>query len=78
VPVGVIVILLACFGVDSLIGLSHVSFPASVAVLIALFFSLLLCNYFLGDAKTRAIVRIIDVPVCVAPFPKLLRFSNSL
>ena len=50
-------------GVDSLIRLSSASFPASVALLIVLFFGLILCELFLGNKKTKAIVRIIDIPV---------------
>lgn len=63
VPVGVLIILLACFGVNSLIGLSSVSFPASVALLVVLFFSLMICDWVVGDRKTRALVNVIDVPV---------------
>ena len=48
-PVGLLVILLAYFGVNSLIGLSSVSFPASVALLVALFFALIACDHVLGD-----------------------------
>ncbi|TVY80701.1 Plastidal glycolate/glycerate translocator 1-like chloroplastic protein [Lachnellula suecica] len=62
VPVGVLVILLACFGFDSLIGLSSVSFPASVALLVVLFFGLMICDWILGDRKTRALVNVIDIP----------------
>ncbi len=63
VPVGLLCVLLACWGVDSLIGLSSVSFPASVALLIVLFFALTLCETALGDKRTRKIVQIIDIPV---------------
>lgn len=63
VPLGIIIILLACFGIDSLIGMSTVSFPASVACLIFLFLGLILCDLVLGDKKTRAIVKVIDIPV---------------
>ncbi|KAF4636223.1 hypothetical protein G7Y89_g1878 [Cudoniella acicularis] len=62
VPIGIIIILLACFGVNSLIGLSSVSFPASVACLIVLFFGLMICDMIIGDRKTRALVNIIDIP----------------
>ena len=65
-PAGVLVILLACFGVNSLIGLSSVSFPASVAVLVALFFALIVCDSVMGDRWTRGLVNVIDVPVCPA------------
>jgi hypothetical protein len=63
VPAGVLVILLACFGVNSLIGLSSVSFPASVACLIVLFLVLILLDMIFGDRKIRALVNVIDVPV---------------
>ena len=62
-PLGLVIILLACFGVDSLIGLSSVSFPASVACLILLFLGLIVIDLVIGDRKTRALVSIIDVPV---------------
>jgi hypothetical protein len=65
VPVGVLLVLLACFGVNSLIGLSSVSFPASVACLIVLFLSLIVLDMIVGDRKTRAIVNIIDIPVSI-------------
>jgi hypothetical protein len=67
------VILLACFGVDSLIGLSSVSFPASVAVLISLFFALIVCDYFIGDRRTRAVVSVIDVPVWLTVSSEVLK-----
>jgi len=63
VPIGVLCILLACWAVDSLIRLSYVSFPASVALLILLFFGLILGETTLGDKRTKRIVQIIDVPV---------------
>jgi len=58
---------LACFGVNSLIGLSSVSFPASVAVLVLLFVGLSLIELILGDRKTRALVKFIDIPVSLCP-----------
>ncbi|PMD40721.1 hypothetical protein L207DRAFT_512174 [Hyaloscypha variabilis F] len=61
-PAGVLLILLACFGVNSLIGLSSVSFPASVACLIVLFLALIILDLIIGDRKTRAIVNIVNVP----------------
>ena len=63
VPIGVLCVLLACWGVDSLIGLSSVSFPASVALLIVLFFALILCESVLGNQRTKKIVQVIDIPV---------------
>lgn len=63
VPMGILIILLACFGVDALIRLSSISFPASVALLLVLFFALTLSHAVLGDRRTRALVSVIDVPV---------------
>lgn len=63
VPIGILCVLLACWGVDSLIGLSSVSFPASVALLIVLFFALILCESILGSQRTKKIVQVIDIPV---------------
>ena len=67
-PAGVLLILLACFGVNSLIGLSSVSFPASVACLIVLFLALIILDLIIGDRKTRAIVNIVNVPVSMLIF----------
>jgi purine-cytosine permease-like protein len=76
VPVGILIILLACFGVNSLIGLSSVSFPASVALLVMLFFSLMICDWIVGDRKTRALVNVIDVPVCLRSISFWLCYSD--
>lgn len=63
-PFGLMVILAFTFGIDSLIGLSSVSFPASVACMVILFFALIALDLVLGDKKTKQIVGIIDIPVC--------------
>ena len=63
VPIGIVFILLACFGINSLISVGHVSFPASVACMILLFFLLLLTNLVIGDRKTRKLVALIEIPV---------------
>ncbi|KAK1983318.1 LrgB-like family-domain-containing protein [Colletotrichum cereale] len=62
VPSGIMVMLAACFGVSVLFDTVGVSFPASVACLILLFFGLMLSELVLGNHKTRAIVAVIDVP----------------
>ncbi|TGO36388.1 hypothetical protein BHYA_0126g00140 [Botrytis hyacinthi] len=62
VPFGIVLILLACFGINALIGLSSVSFPASVACLILLFLILNLIDLVIGHQRTRALVSIIDIP----------------
>ncbi|GJD00057.1 hypothetical protein CH63R_12125 [Colletotrichum higginsianum IMI 349063] len=62
VPFGIMAMLAACFGVSVLFDTLGVSFPASVACLILLFFGLLLCELVLGNHRTKAIVAVIDVP----------------
>lgn len=63
VPAGILAMLAACFGVDKLLGIGGVSFPASVACLIVLFFALLLSELALGEHRTRRFVAIVDIPV---------------
>ncbi|KAB8291689.1 hypothetical protein EYC80_006489 [Monilinia laxa] len=71
VPFGIVLILLACFGINALIGLSSVSFPASVACLILLFVVLTILDLVIGHKRTRALVSVIDIPTGWA-----LRFIN--
>lgn len=75
-PVGILIILLACFGVNSLIGLSSVAFPASVALLVALFFALIICDVAIGNRRTSAIVKLIDIPVCLVMLVCSVPISN--
>ncbi len=63
VPAGAFAIMGACFGVNQLLEMGHVSFPASVACLVILFLSLLLCDLVIGDRKTKEVVRLINIPV---------------
>ncbi|KAK3689524.1 LrgB-like family-domain-containing protein [Podospora appendiculata] len=64
VPAGIVVMLVACFGVDVFLKrVAHVSFPASVACLVLLFLGLLLCELLFGGSRTRRFVhRVVDVP----------------
>ncbi|KAI1082447.1 LrgB-like family-domain-containing protein [Whalleya microplaca] len=62
VPSGILLLLLACFGVDKLLKLGSVSFPASVACLVVLFAALLLSEQVLGEHRTRRIVAMIEIP----------------
>ncbi|KAI1441733.1 LrgB-like family-domain-containing protein [Annulohypoxylon stygium] len=62
VPFGIILMLLACFGVKKLFGLGSVTFPSSVACLIILFLALLLSEQVLGEHRTKRIVSIIEIP----------------
>ena len=68
VPVGILVILVACFGVDTLFKHFSVSFPASVACMLLLFAGLWLCELIIGNHRTKNIVAVIDVPVSLAQF----------
>ncbi|KAH0608399.1 uncharacterized protein H6S33_001533 [Morchella sextelata] len=70
-PAGIFLILLACWGVDSAIRLTGVSFPASVACMILLFAGLVGCEVVLGERRTRGVVRVVDVPTGFA-----LRYIN--
>ncbi|KAH8888531.1 hypothetical protein GQ53DRAFT_724535 [Thozetella sp. PMI_491] len=62
VPFGLMLFLVACFGVDVLFKHVGLSFPASVACLIILFLALLLSEWLLGNNRTRKVVSAIDVP----------------
>ncbi len=62
VPTGILIMLAACFGVDRLLSLGGVSFPASVACLVLLFLSLLLSDVVAGPRRTKLLVHIINIP----------------
>lgn len=64
-PAGILLMLLACWGVDSAIRLTGVSFPASVAGMVLLFAGLVGCRAVLGERRTRRVVGVVDVPVSV-------------
>ncbi|KAH6654739.1 LrgB-like family-domain-containing protein [Truncatella angustata] len=61
VPAGILAMLSACFGVDMLLEMGGVSFPASVACLIILFLALLLSEWVLGEHRTRRFVGYVDI-----------------
>ncbi|KAI5467972.1 LrgB-like family-domain-containing protein [Mariannaea sp. PMI_226] len=62
VPCGVMVALVACFGIDSLFRKLNVAFPASVACLVLLFLGLIATEAVLGNHRTKKLVAVIDVP----------------
>ncbi|OTB00604.1 hypothetical protein M426DRAFT_234106 [Hypoxylon sp. CI-4A] len=62
VPFGIVLILLACFGVKKLFGIGSVAFPSSVACLVILFLALLLSEQVFGEHRTKRIVSVIEVP----------------
>ncbi|KPM38420.1 hypothetical protein AK830_g8124 [Neonectria ditissima] len=61
VPCGLMVALVACFGIDSLFRKVNVAFPASVACLVLLFLALLASESLLGSHRTRKLIATIDV-----------------
>ncbi|KAF7560751.1 hypothetical protein G7046_g3415 [Stylonectria norvegica] len=61
VPIGIMVMLVACFGIDVLFKKLSVSFPASVACLVLLFLALIAAEAGLGSHRTRKLVGLIDV-----------------
>ncbi|KAF1344129.1 hypothetical protein BDV97DRAFT_403077 [Delphinella strobiligena] len=71
VPFGVTCILAILFGINSLISLSSVSFPPSVAAMIGIFLLLILSQAVLGDRKTKSILALVDIPCGFA-----LRYIN--
>ncbi|KAI0427882.1 LrgB-like family-domain-containing protein [Xylaria sp. FL1042] len=62
VPIGIIAILATTFGVNRLLQLGAVSFPASVACLVVLFLGLLLLEKGIGEHRTRRIVAVLEIP----------------
>ncbi|KAI1362183.1 LrgB-like family-domain-containing protein [Xylaria arbuscula] len=62
VPIGILAILATSFGVNELLQLGAVSFPASVVCLIILFLGLLLLERTIGEHRTRRIVTVIEIP----------------
>ncbi|KAI8954688.1 LrgB-like family-domain-containing protein [Xylaria longipes] len=62
IPIGILAILATTFGVNKLLQLGAVSFPASVACLVILFLGLLLLEKIIGENRTRRLVVIIEIP----------------
>jgi hypothetical protein len=71
------IMLAATFGVNSLIGLSSVSFPASVACMVVLFFALIACDFAIGAQRTKTFVGIVDVPVSIPPLLYDLKYPDT-
>lgn len=63
VPSGILIILVACFGVDTFFKHFGVAFPASVACMLLLLAGLWMCELAIGRHRTRTVVAVIDVPV---------------
>lgn len=50
------------YGVNEIIKLTTIKFPASVCLMLANFAFLCLCSQFLGKSKTGKIIKVIDIP----------------
>ncbi|KAF8251382.1 hypothetical protein K440DRAFT_647682 [Wilcoxina mikolae CBS 423.85] len=66
VPIGTVLAMLALWGIDSVIRLTGISFPASVAGMLLLFAGLLGLEAVLGERRVKGLVRVIDVPASFA------------
>jgi hypothetical protein len=64
VPLGTVLIMLLLWGIDSIIRLTGVSFPASVAAMLLLFLGLIALEAALGERKAKGVVKVVEVPVC--------------
>ncbi|KAI1817654.1 LrgB-like family-domain-containing protein [Poronia punctata] len=62
IPFGIIIILSICFGIDKLLQLGDIVFPASVACLVILFLALLGLEYVIGEYRTRRFVAVVEIP----------------
>jgi putative effector of murein hydrolase LrgA (UPF0299 family) len=63
VPFGTALIMLVLWGIDSIIRLTGISFPASVAAMLLLFLGLIALEATFGEKRAKSVVRIVDVPV---------------
>ncbi|OJD31269.1 uncharacterized protein BKCO1_5000033 [Diplodia corticola] len=77
VPFGLVVMLYFVLALDTLIGLGTVSFPASVACLLILFFGLLLADLVLSKKNMETLLKVIDVPIGFALRTMNLYFTPS-
>lgn len=62
---------------DALIGLGTVSFPASVACLLILFFALILAEFMLNHSQMEQMLKVVDVPSGFALRTMNLYFTPS-
>ncbi|RSL93462.1 hypothetical protein CEP52_013216 [Fusarium oligoseptatum] len=63
IPLGIVLILAFCSGINILLQKIGLSFPASVAGLILTLVTLLLLEVVIGSARTRKVVNVLDVPM---------------
>jgi hypothetical protein len=63
VPAGTMLILAALWGLDSVIRLTGIAFPASVAAMLLPFFDLIALEAAVGGRKIKRIVGAVDIPV---------------
>lgn len=77
VPLSIIFMLYCIVGMDSLIGLGTVDFPASVACLLILFVLLLVCDWLLPPKQMGTLLSLLKVPTEFALRTMNLYFTPS-
>lgn len=77
VPLGLIIMLYCIVGMDSLIGLGTVDFPASVACLLILFFLLVVSDCLLPQKHMKTLLSVLKVPTDFALRTMNLYFTPS-
>lgn len=77
VPLGLIIMLYCIVGMDSLIGLGTVDFPASVACLLILFFLLVVSDCLLPQRHMKTLLSVLKVPTDFALRTMNLYFTPS-
>lgn len=77
VPISIVFMLYCIVGMDSLIGLGTVDFPASVACLLILFFLLVVCDWLLPPTRMGNLLSVLKIPTEFALRTMSLYFTPS-
>lgn len=77
VPISIVFMLYCIVGMDSLIGLGTVDFPASVACLLILFFLLVVCDWLLSPTHMGTLLKVLNIPTEFALRTMSLYFTPS-
>lgn len=77
VPISIVFMLYCIVGMDSLIGLGTVDFPASVACLLILFFLLVVCDWLLPPTRMGTLLSVLKIPTEFALRTMSLYFTPS-
>ncbi|TGZ80029.1 hypothetical protein EX30DRAFT_364820 [Ascodesmis nigricans] len=63
IPLGCIATLALCGGIDALLRLGHISFPASVLTMLTLSTALMIAARVFGERKVKRVVNVLDIPL---------------